>query len=207
MEQDSRHCISFATLHGAAAGLKEPSDALVDFIFEKVRVVLGRNSPDSDEATSDVYLKIINAIHSGKFNANKEGKPSSWVTKIAVRVAIDYRRSATRYCAKFDAYDDGAELTDPQWVDPSLQLEQYQRAALARSFLEDLDEDHRAVILLRYYEELSLEEVADTLDIPVGTVKSRLSRAESRLRAAIAKTQRPDEAPVRRPFGASRRRS
>ena len=61
--------------------------------------------------------------------------------------------------------------------------------------LNDLPVEHRAVIVLRFYLDLPLDEVGDILDIPVGTVKSRLHRALASLRESMAATQ-PDTPPV-----------
>ena len=61
--------------------------------------------------------------------------------------------------------------------------------------LNDLPIEHRAVIVLRFYLDLPLDEVADILDIPVGTVKSRLHRALASLRESMAQSQ-PDISPV-----------
>ena len=55
--------------------------------------------------------------------------------------------------------------------------------------LNDLPIDHRAVIVLRFYLDLPLDEVGDILDIPVGTVKSRLHRALASLRESMAEPQ------------------
>ena len=60
---------------------------------------------------------------------------------------------------------------------------------LVEGLLNDLPIDHRSVIVLRFYLDLPLDEMADILDIPVGTVKSRLHRALESLRGSMATTQ------------------
>ncbi len=65
---------------------------------------------------------------------------------------------------------------------------------LVERVLNDLPVDHRAVIVLRFYLDLPLDEVADILDIPVGTVKSRLHRALASLRESIAESPTPADA-------------
>ncbi|HRT31805.1 MAG TPA: sigma factor-like helix-turn-helix DNA-binding protein, partial [Anaerolineae bacterium] len=57
--------------------------------------------------------------------------------------------------------------------------------------IADLPSSHRAVVVLFYIEELPLDEIARILDLPVGTVKSRLHYARERLREALIQRQRP----------------
>lgn len=190
MDQVSPYRIDATTLRDASEGVIEPSERLIDFIYHRIELVLGRESPDKGEAASDAFMQIIEAVRRGRFDPERHGKPTAWVAKIAVRMAIDYLRSATRYRARHESYDMGPEPTDLTWIDPDVRIERYQEAALVRAYLDDLDEKDRAIIVLRYYDDLSQELIAEIFDIPVGTVKSRLNRAESRLRNAIAKPQR-----------------
>ena len=67
---------------------------------------------------------------------------------------------------------------------------------LVERALNDLPLDHRAVVILRFYLDLPLDAVADILDIPVGTVKSRLHRALASLRASMTTAPRPITLPV-----------
>jgi len=189
MGHDSFYGIDFATLEGAAAGVREPSERLIDFIYYKVTLILGE-SPDRDEATSDVFLRIIDEVSCHRFNPAREGTPSAWAAKVAVRKAIDYKRSATRHQTRFVVYEVVPEPTDPSWEDPSVYLGDRQMVTLALAFRDALDENDRAIIVLRYEHELSQEELAEALEIPIGTVKSRLSRAEGKLRAAMMRAMR-----------------
>jgi RNA polymerase sigma-70 factor (ECF subfamily) len=61
-----------------------------------------------------------------------------------------------------------------------------ERASAVRSAIANLPEQTRAALILREYEGLSYQEVADALDIPMGTVKSRLNDARRRLKVALA---------------------
>ncbi len=58
-----------------------------------------------------------------------------------------------------------------------------------RAALAQLSEDYRVVVVLRFYQGFSLQEIAETLQIPLGTVKSRLSVGVHRLRAVLAPVQ------------------
>jgi RNA polymerase sigma-70 factor (ECF subfamily) len=61
-----------------------------------------------------------------------------------------------------------------------------EQGSIVQAALAELSEDYRVVILLRFYQEFSLSEIAQTLQIPLGTVKSRLSVGVHRLRALLA---------------------
>jgi RNA polymerase sigma-70 factor (ECF subfamily) len=61
---------------------------------------------------------------------------------------------------------------------------------MVRDVIEELPMSHQAVVVLFYLENLSLEEVAEVMELPVGTVKSRLYHARKRLRDALAQRQR-----------------
>ena len=74
----------------------------------------------------------------------------------------------------------------------------FDRDQVERGFAE-LSVDHRAVLVLRYYLDLSLEAIAEALDVPIGTVNSRLHRALGRMREALEETS-----PAASPEGALR---
>jgi RNA polymerase sigma-70 factor (ECF subfamily) len=78
------------------------------------------------------------------------------------------------------ALADARHVGDPQaWLHRKIEDEEIRRTVLA------LPEPYRAVVLLRYMEELSYEAIAEALEIPLGTVKTLLHRARHRLRAAL----------------------
>jgi RNA polymerase sigma-70 factor (ECF subfamily) len=118
-----------------------------------------------------------------------ESRFSSWVYRIAVNASIDIRRRArSRRLASLETLrEDGPgelnkfDLADRVVEMPSIsasrrELEQAIQLAISR-----LSPKLRAIVVLRYIENLSYEEVAETLRISLGTVKSRLSRAHEAL--------------------------
>jgi RNA polymerase sigma-70 factor (ECF subfamily) len=117
-----------------------------------------------------------------------ESRFSSWVYRIAVNASIDLRRrTRTRRLASLDAIQDSGaddsrfDIDDERVEMPSAsasrrELEQEVQRAIGR-----LSPKLRTIVVLRYLENLSYEEVAETLKISLGTVKSRLSRAHDSL--------------------------
>jgi len=115
----------------------------------------------------------------------------TWIYRIAVNVALSrLRRSRARRllrlparpgwaAASFDPPDDS-----PASV-PSHEAERAEREAIVEAALDALDPDHRAVVVLKDFEGRRYDEIADLLEIPVGTVRSRLHRARHQLRTRL----------------------
>lgn len=102
----------------------------------------------------------------------------NWLYRIAVNTATDFIRREKHILPT--AVED-MHLTDSK-PGPETLLSQAEQTVLVQKAILSLPEASRAVLILREYEELSYHEIADTLDIPVGTVMSRLNYARTLLR-------------------------
>ena len=102
----------------------------------------------------------------------------AWLRRLVVRACIDEMRHARRRVLEVEL----TELDHPIVMDSSLSLAD--RDALEHAFRR-LDPVQRSLIVMYYYLDLPLAEVAESLDLPVGTAKSRLFRARETLRAAL----------------------
>ena len=107
--------------------------------------------------------------------SHADGRP--WLFGIAVNLLRQHRRSEERRLRAYALAADGSAQS--AW--PEERLDPTVAAALL-----DLSQDDRNLILLYAWAELSYEELAEALDLPVGTVRSRLSRTRSKLRATLA---------------------
>jgi RNA polymerase sigma factor (sigma-70 family) len=139
--------------------------------------VLAGNGADAEEAAQDGFVKAWRAL--GRFRDGAPFRP--WLLQIVANEARNRRRSAGRRAhlalRAATEHPSGDAAPSPE----AALLSAQQREALLTA-LNDLPEDQRSVITLRYFVGLSEQEVADTLDLPTGTVKSRTSRALARLR-------------------------
>ncbi len=139
--------------------------------------VLAGSAADAEEAAQDGFVKAWRAL--GRFRAGAPFRP--WLLRIVANEARNRRRSAGRRvqlsvrAAAEEASGDAAP--SPETV--VLSAEQ-SRALIAA--VNELPEEQRSVISLRYFVGLSEQEVAEALELPAGTVKSRTSRALERLR-------------------------
>jgi len=105
----------------------------------------------------------------------------NWLYRIAVNAALDALR---RQASQLPEEIENLELADPQ-DNPESLLVQKERADQVQRAVQALPEACRAVLVLREYEDLSYLDIASTLDIPVGTVMSRLNYARERLRLLL----------------------
>ena len=146
------------------------------------------NSEDAVDITQDSFLKAYSNIRS--FNAGSAFY--TWLYRIAVNSAIDFLRKRKSKMA--DSLDDqkytevGFEPAskDPS-TDPVKVVYRGEQVRVMRKAIASLSEKLRSAIILHDVEGLSQEEVAEILRVPVGTVKSRVSRARTELRYLLQK--------------------
>ncbi len=150
-----------------------------DRIYNLCRYLV-RDPRDAQDAAQDVFLKAYRGL--------KDFRPDSslytWIYRIAVNTSLDYRRRSRREASREAALSDDLPSAQPlpDQVYESKEITEAIQAALPR-----LREKLRAPIVLREIEGLSYEEIAKVLDLSVGTVKSRISRARDELRNLLRK--------------------
>jgi RNA polymerase sigma-70 factor (ECF subfamily) len=127
------------------------------------------NSGRSEDLTQETFVIIIR----GSERYEPLAKFRTYIYSIALKQLWSERRRESRV-GKFAAEPVEAR----QESDPSTAL-------WIREALSQLDDDHREVLMLREYEELSYEEIAEVLAVPINTVRSRLSRARGELRVLL----------------------
>ena len=141
--------------------------------------VIARNAADAEEAAQDGFLKAWRAL--GRF---REGAPfRPWLLRIVANEASNRRRSAGRR-ASLALRAAAEEPSGDAAPSPEAALLSAEQRATLLAAVEELPEEQRDVVALRYFLGLSEAEVAETLAIPQGTVKSRTARALERLRTA-----------------------
>ena len=143
---------------------------------------------DAAELTQETFVKVIENLD--KF----EGRSGfyTWTFRIAVNLTLNYCQRNSRLAFRsLDAEqqdDDQVKqvlkdfLRDDRSPDPAAEVQNKELYRIAARTLMGLDETHRAVIVLRDIEGMSYARIAEVLDIELGTVRSRLSRARSKMR-------------------------
>ena len=142
---------------------------------------LARNSADACDLTQQTFY-----VWATKGNALRDGaKVKSWLFTTLYREFLRGRRRGARLTA-LDDLPPGTEDPPANDVDLALNLD----AQLVVEALQDVDEAFRAPLTLFYLEDLPYQEIADLLEVPIGTVMSRLSRGKAQLRVALAQKER-----------------
>ena len=117
----------------------------------------------------------------------------TWLYRIAFNVAISRsRRKRPTISVERNRETTGQELAD-QRAGPSQQVEQEERCRQVREAIATLSEEHRAVVILREIDGCCYETIAEILDLPVGTVRSRLHRARLQLRDQLKEVLAVDD--------------
>jgi RNA polymerase sigma-70 factor, ECF subfamily len=166
---------------GPAAARQAAFHELVDRYHRRVFGIclhtLGSPS-DAEDATQETFLKL--ARHAASFRG--EAKLSTWLYRVARNVCTDQVRHDARRPSTPVA-DPGVLDEAPSEADRAAGTDE---ALVVRAALGSLDPSSRQALLLVAVEGLSYQEAGAALDLPVGTVKSRVSRARSRLAALLA---------------------
>lgn len=134
-----------------------------------------KNPHDAQDAAQDAFVKAFRSIRSFK----GESRIETWLTKIAVNTCLDMLRSRRETVDIDEQYD----LTDGNT--PEIEFERGSRREAVREALSRLPAEFRAVVILKYVEDRSYEEIAEMLNINVNTVRTRLFRAREKIKKII----------------------
>lgn len=154
---------------------------------------LARNMVKSDEDAMDIvhdsYICVFQSLDNIK---NAAGFKSYLRTTVANRCKNYLKKKKPLYLS--DMTEDGTELEleDTDGVIPGELVGNEDVIECVRRVVESLPEEQRMCVILRYYDEMSLQEIADTLEVSLGTVKSRLSRASKKMRDEIERLEKEE---------------
>jgi RNA polymerase sigma-70 factor (ECF subfamily) len=193
---------------GALRGRQDAYRELVDRYRHAVFNLIARMVRDAgvaEELAQDAFVKAFGALKS----FDPAYKFSSWILRIAHNTAIDYLRRLRLPTVSIDVDTPGRNprdlLVDEREPTP---FDHAEGADLARDLdraLAQLRPEYRRLIVLRYQEDQAYDEIAETLDLPLGTVKSHLHRARQELARLMTKAGwAPDSAPESGPVQPSR---
>ncbi len=178
-------------LEQARSGDQAAFGKLVDRHYEMVYAVafgILRNREAARDVTQEAFIKAHRELP--RFEGKSKFK--TWIYRITVNAAIDERRRHKRPMESLDATDASDDddrapviIKDPG-AGPAGEAEQSELRSLIFKSLEELSPEHRAILVLREWQGLSYEEIAESLGIETGTVMSRLFYARKKLAEVLA---------------------
>jgi len=142
----------------------------------------------AEDLTQEVFIKVIRTIQSGKYN--EEGKFLPWVLRIAHNIAIDHFRKEKRYPTI--VMEDGSNIFNSlNFSDSSFEEVQIKEDThnLLKSFIKELPELQREVLVMRHYMQMSFQEIADITGVSINTALGRMRYALINLRKKLKQNE------------------
>jgi RNA polymerase sigma-70 factor, ECF subfamily len=158
-------------------------------------LVLTRNHAEAEDLVQETYVRALPAMGRLRTDSNTKG----WLFTILRNVWLNQLRKWRNGPQMIEIEgDDGVanSIVEPSKDSHDLYVSKVE-AEQVRAAIKELPPEFREVILLREYEDLSYQEIANVLDCPVGTVMSRLGRARAKLRVLLSTTLKRSEHPER----------
>lgn len=141
---------------------------------------LVRNPDYADELTQECFERVCRAALDGRLPE----RVRPWMYRIATNLCRDLWKKASYRSEMLAEQHKMIRYPDRDTV-ASLMERQWEREEIIRA-LESLPEDHRKIVILRYYHELKLDEIAEIMEMPLNTLKSRLYKSLKALAAVLA---------------------
>ncbi|MCL5423014.1 MAG: sigma-70 family RNA polymerase sigma factor [Nitrospirae bacterium] len=137
-----------------------------------------QDAGDAQDAAQDVFIKAYGNLKGYRPDASLY----TWLYRIAINTCLDYSKKS-----RPEPFDDESAVDILASAQPSPErlYQSKETGRLIEAALQKLPKKLRAAIVLKEIEDLSYEEIADTLDTSIGTVKSRISRAREELRKLL----------------------
>jgi len=147
-----------------------------------IMIKMVRNPQEAEDLTQEAFMKAFNSLAS----FNEEFAFSTWLMKIATNNCIDFlRKKKLRTYSIHEPIQYKDEKIEIDMADtepsPEKSLLQEERKKVLENAIKELPERYRYVIILRHKEEKSYEEIAEILNLPLGTVKAQIFRAREML--------------------------
>jgi RNA polymerase sigma-70 factor (ECF subfamily) len=174
--------LDYRLVKAAIDGDQKASAQLMDRYRDSIYFMLLKmvnNRDDADDLTIEAFGKAFNKLH--QYTPNYAF--STWLFKIASNNCIDFIRKKKKNLLSLDKPlegNDGGEMTmdvPSGTLDPEETYIKEQKKILMHGVVEKLKPRYRTLVELRYFKEFSYEEIAQELDLPLGTVKAQLFRA------------------------------
>ena len=187
---------SAALVQRAQAGDREALSALVEsqqtYVYS-IAMSLMHNPADAADMTQEAFVRLLRSL--GTYRA--ETKFTTWLYRLVTNICLDGLRRRGRPVDSLDepvstqAGDDaasaGERLADnDRWTQPEEEIALRESAEEVRDAMRELPAAQRLALTLHYFEDLRYEDIAETMGLPLNTVKSHIRRGKERLALALS---------------------
>jgi len=143
---------------------------------------------EAKDAAQETFIAAFRNLN----NFRGDAKVSSWLHRIAINQCLTTKRRTKSRSESFIGDDENSNekiFVAPARISPSRTTEQNERLKFVRQAVQSLPVDLRQVIVMKEFEDMTFQEISDTLELPLSTVKSRLYTALKQLRMKLEKNQ------------------
>ena len=159
-----------------------------NYVYRLCYLVM-RNEQDAEDMTQETFIRAFRALP--RFEIRKGTSFEAWLYRIAINACRS--RMRRKWYQVLPWPEPAPQMVAEPEAQPERQMLQGEQRDWILEAIDHLGDKHRLVVILRYYAGLSNEEIARTLDIPSGTVRSRLHIARQRLRDLLAEQEEGEE--------------
>lgn len=181
----------------AQAGDREALTQLIvsqqHYVYSIAMSVL-KNPDDAADLTQDAFVRLVRALP----QYTGESRFTTWLYRLVVNLGRDELRRRGRQVPIAPPSDDEEDqdpmsivADDDRWADPAAALDSQEMRSEVRRALAQLDEHHRLVLTLYYFDDMKYTDIAEIMDIPLNTVKSHIRRGKERLAALLTAQDQP----------------
>jgi RNA polymerase sigma-70 factor (ECF subfamily) len=176
------------------------SEALTQLIMSQQHYVYSiamsvlKNPDDAADLTQDAFIRLVRALP----QYTGESRFTTWLYRLVVNLGRDELRRRGRQVPIAPPSDEPEEqdpmasvADDDRWADPEQALDSQELRSEVRRALAQLDEHHRLVLTLYYFDDMKYTDIAEVLDMPLNTVKSHIRRGKERLAALLSAQEQP----------------
>jgi RNA polymerase sigma-70 factor, ECF subfamily len=184
----------------AQAGDREAMTQLIasqqHYVYSIAMSVL-KNPDDAADLTQDAFMRLFRALP----QYTGESRFTTWLYRLVVNLGRDELRRRGRQVPLVPPSIDEEEqdpmasvADDDRWSDPAQALDSREMRGEIRRALAQLEEHHRLVLTLYYFDDMKYTDIAEVLDMPLNTVKSHIRRGKERLAALLQAEEQPPAA-------------
>lgn len=145
------------------------------------------NDEDAEDVVQESFLRAFKS-----FNGYYGGNSRAWLLTIVRNTCYTWLQK-NRQRSVTESLDDNLDEIEPDFADPEMLLLRSTNGQIVREALQELPVEFREVVVLREMEALSYKEIAEVVDLPLGTVMSRLARGRKRLHTLLARRMGKEE--------------